>query len=488
MHIVFMTPETWPYARVGGLAEFSHDLPLALARMGHTVDVITLRCREGLELCKDLSRLDFELEIPVSWRTQQAVFYHHKPHERVNVYLIANDHYYERDGLYGNAFGDYEDNAERFIFFSRAALELLIALEKSPDIIHCNDWTTALVPLYLKTLYKEVEIFKNAASLLTIHNVQSQGVFWHYDMPLTGLDWEYFNQDVLEFHGKINFLKAGIFFADFISTVSHRYAREILTPQVARGLEGVILERFSRLSAIINGVDNDTWNPAVDPHIKAQYTADDLKGKKECKKELIREFKLSGEGDRPLMAFVGRLLDRRGLAILLPGLEKIIDMGADLVIMGFGEDHYHTSLAHFQSKQNGRLGLYVGYDMALAHKVMAGADMLIMPSKSEPCGLHQLHAMRYGTAPIVRAVGGLDDTIRDHSSTNPGVGFKFEDYTTNDMLRAVQRALDTYAETNEWQALVGRAMTRSYTWEQAAPRYVELYERARRLGESRQEA
>jgi starch synthase len=249
-----------------------------------------------------------------------------------------------------------------------------------------------------------------------------------------------------------------------------------------------MMERFSRLGAIINGVDNETWNPKNDPHIKANYTTADLAGKKECKKELVSEFKLSGQAKRPIIAFVGRLLDRRGLAILLPGLENIIEMGADLAIMGFGEDHYHTSLNHLNQAQKGSLGLYVGYDMPLAHKVMAGADMLIMPSRSEPCGLHQLHAMRYGTAPIVRAVGGLDDTIRDHSPINPGVGFKFEDYTTSDMLRAVQRALNTYAAADQWQELVRRAMTKSYTWEQAAPRYVELYERACRLRKSGQEA
>lgn len=481
MHIMFVSPEVWPFARVGGLAEVSHDLPLALGARGHTVDIVTIKTRLTPDLNEKLKLSDITLEVPVSWRNLPAEVYSLSLSEGVTAYLIGHDRLFDREGLYGNAFGDYEDNAERFIFFSRAALELALALGRKPDVIHANDWTTGLTPLYLKSLYQDQKLFDACGSLMSVHNLGNQGNFWHYDMPLTGLGWEYFTPETMEFYGKINFLKAGLVFADLISTVSPSYCKEILTPEMGFGLEGVLGSRAERLIPVINGVDYEVWNPKTDPHIAACYSADDLDPKTVCKDDLRRVFGLPIGENRPLLGYIGRLLDRRGMDIFAPALEQIMDMGLDVVLMGFGADHYHAYLEDLRRRRPGQMGLIIGYEMDLAHKITAGADMLLMPSRFEPCGLHQLHAMRYGTVPVVRATGGLDDTVQDHNEKQLGVGFKFKDYETSAMLSAVQRALRAYDDPIKWRAIMQRAMALNFSWERAALQYEEIYERARRL-------
>lgn len=485
MHIMFVSPEVWPFARVGGLAEVSHDLPLALGARGHTVDIVTIKTRLTPDLNDKLELLDITLEVPVSWRNLRVEVYRLSLSEGVTVYLTGHDSMFDREGLYGNAFGDYEDNAERFILFSRAALELALALKRKPDVVHANDWTTGLIPLYLKSLYRDQKLFDACGSLMSIHNLGNQGNFWHYDMPLTGLGWEYFTPEAMEFYGKINFLKAGLVFADVISTVSPAYAKEILTPEMGFGLEGVLQSRADRLMAVINGVDYNVWNPETDPHIAVRYKADNLEAKAECKQDLRRALNLPAGANRPMLGFIGRLLDRRGMDILAPALEQIMDMGVDVVLMGFGSDHYHTYLEDLRRKRPEQMGLVIGYEMDLAHKITAGADMLIMPSRYEPCGLHQLHGLRYGTVPVVRATGGLEDTVLDHTDERPGVGFKFKEHEIGAMLGAVRRALEAYEDTGQWRAIMQRAMALNFSWERAAAQYEEIYERARRLRLSR---
>ena len=411
MRILFVSPEVWPFMRVGGLAEVSHDLPLALGAAGHQIDLVTPKPRLVPEMEEKLTYLDLTLEVPVSWRQHQARVATLALSERVTAYLIVHEHLFDRDGLYGNAFGDYEDNAERFIFFSRASLELAKALGHGLDAIHLNDWTTGLIPLYLKSLYANEEIFSQAGSVFTIHNMAKQGVFWHYDMPLTGLGWEYFTPGAVEYFGKISMLKAGLVFADMVSTVSPSYANEIVTPQGGQGLDGVLQSRRTPLVSVLNGVDSDSWNPMSDSRLAANFSPQDLGPKAQCNQALREAFGLRSQGDGPLLAYVGRLLDRRGLDILAPALEGILELGVDVVVMGFGEDHYHNWLGQVNKRYPERLGLKVGYDMDMDHQMMAGADMLVMPSRFEPCGLHQMHAMRYGTIPVVRATGGLKDTV-----------------------------------------------------------------------------
>jgi len=481
MHIMFASPEVWPFARVGGLAEVSHDLTLALGAKGHRVDVVTLKTRLEPDLADKLNPTGIVLEVPVSWRTHRAEVYTLTLSETVTAYLISHDRLFDREGLYGNAYGDYEDNAERFVFFSRATAELAVALGNELDVLHANDWTTGLIPLYLKSLYREQKALLACGSLMTIHNLGTQGNFWHYDMPLTGLGWEYFTPEAVEFYGKINFLKAGLVFADMISTVSPRYAREILTQEMGFGLEGVLKSRGDRLVSVVNGVDYNMWNSMSDPFLAAPYGPQDLAPKLLCKNDLRQAFGLPAAPERPLLGFLGRLLDRRGLDILAPALERIMDLGLDVIVMGYGEDHYHAYLQDLQRRRAGQLGLFIGYQMDLAHKLMAGADMLIMPSRFEPCGLHQLHAMRYGTIPVVRATGGLDDTVSDHGPDQPGVGFKFSEYETQPMMDALGRALIAYQDKTQWQGIMRRAMALDFSWERAASEYEKIYERARRL-------
>jgi starch synthase len=478
---MFISPEVWPFKRVGGLAEVSHELPLALGERGHEVMVVTPKGRMSAEIEAQLNPTDISFEVPVSWRNHRAGVLSMPLSPQVTVYLISHEHLFDREGLYGNAFGDYEDNAERFIFFSRAALELAMALGRPLDIVHANDWTAGLVPLYLKSLYAQGEVFAGAGSLMTVHNLGNQGVFWHYDMPLTGLDWEYFTPEAIEFYGKINFLKAGLVFADMISTVSDRYAREVLKPEAGQGLEGVLKARTDRLAAITNGIDYAKWDPRNDPLLAASFSSENLTPKKDCQKELRRIFGLSEETERPLLVFIGRLLNRRGMDLIAPALDDILDLGVDMAFMGFGEDHYHAFLNDLNQRRPQNLGVYIGYDEDLDHKMMGGADILLMPSKYEPCGLHQMHALRYGTVPVVRATGGLDDTVSNHTDSKPGVGFKFKPYSSDALLQTIERALAAYQNQQLWTQIMRRGMDLDFSWNRVVLQYEQLYQRTQQL-------
>jgi starch synthase len=487
MHVMFLSPEVCPFNRVGGLAEVAHDLPRALGARGHRVEVVTPKCQMPPELEAKLEPVDLLLEVPVSWRRHRSEVHRYQAGEGVAVYFIGHEHLFDREGLYGNAYGDYEDNAERFIFYSRAAVELALAMGWELDVVHANDWTTGLVPLYLRSLYAAEPSLAGAGTLMSVHNLGNQGVFWHYDMPLTGLGWEYFTPHGLEFYGKINFLKAGLVFADLLTTVSPTYAKEILSPEMGGGLEGVLQSRRQRLTAVLNGIDYQAWDPASDPRLAAAYSADDLEPRARCTAALRREVGLPADSRRPLAAVVGRLLDRKGLDILAPSLEHLMDMGLEVVVMGYGEDHYHAFLQALARRRPDRLSLQLGYRMDLAHRIMAGADLLLMPSRYEPCGLHQMQAMRYGAVPVVRATGGLEDTVADHREGSPGTGFKFREFTSAALLSTVSRALECHQKPAQWQGVMRRGMAQDFSWERAANAYEELYQKAgelRREGEA----
>lgn len=488
MHIMFLSPEIFPFIRVGGLAEVAHDLPLALGKRGHRVDIVAPKCKMPAEQEALLEPLDLTLEVPVSWRRHRAEVFKHQLSPEVTVYFITHEHLFDRDGLYGNSYGDYEDNAERFIFYSRASVELALALGWELDVIHSNDWTTGLVPLYLKSLYADQTSLAGVGTLMAIHNLGAQGTFWHYDMPLTGLGWEYFTPQGVEFYGKINFLKAGLVFADVISTVSQTYAKEILKKEQGCGLEGVLGERKDRLLAVINGLDYTNWNPENDPRIAANYSAADLAPKKECCRALRESMGLPTGTKRPLTAVVGRLLDRKGLDLLAPAMEHVLDMGLDVIVMGHGEDHYHVLLKSLAAKRPERLAVQIGYKSDLAHQLMAGADILLMPSRYEPCGLHQMQALRYGTVPVVRATGGLEDTVLDQDADGAGTGFKFSEFSQDAMIDALSRALDAYSQPVLWQEIMKRGMSQDFSWDSAAPKYEEIYQLAKRMRLKRQGA
>ncbi len=478
MEIMFVSSEVAPFAKAGGLADVSHDLPKALAALGHSVSIVTPKHR-GSEIRGELRSLQQKISVTMTWKKEEAEIFASEIEGGVKVYLVGKDAYYDRQGIYGNAYGDYEDNAERFIFFSRSVLELCLALGLKPDVIHCNDWETALVPVYLKSLYRDVGPLSDAATVFTVHNLGAQGIFWVYDLSLTGLGWEYFTTETLEFYGNLNLIKGGLVFADQLTTVSPTYAREILTPELGFGLQGVITKRRNDLTPILNGVDYEVWDPRRDIHIAAPYGPDNLEPKNACREDLQRRFNLNRQKTGPVIGIVSRLLDRKGLDLVSVVFDRMLDMGVQFVIMGMGEDKYHN---FFQEKARLRpedVALAISYDEAAAHHIEAGADIFLMPSRYEPCGLDQLYGLRYGTVPIVRATGGLDDTVEDYDhDSKSGTGFKFADYTPEALFEAFQRALSVYADAEEWRNLMRSGMKKEFSWKKPAEQYLDVYARA----------
>ncbi|MEW5723663.1 MAG: glycogen/starch synthase, partial [Thermodesulfobacteriota bacterium] len=391
---------------------------------------------------------------------------------------VGCDDLYNRNGLYGNEYGDYEDNAERFIFFCRAVMEIACALDLEPDLVHCHDWPSGLVPLYVKTLYKDRPNLAGAATLFTFHNLGSQGIFWHYDFAMTGLGWEHFTPEGVEFHGRLNLTKAGLVGADLISTVSSQYAREVLTPEFAFGLEGVIAARKKDVYAVLNGVDYSVWDPASDRDIAANYSVESLELKARCREDLSGAFGLDQDG-RPIVAVISRLLDRKGFDLISAAMPRLLALDTKMVFMGLGEDKYHVLLGDLARANPGRVGVMVTYDKAMAHRIMAGADIFLMPSRYEPCGLEQLYGLKYGTVPVVRATGGLEDTIIDvNQHPEQGTGFKFRDYTPDALAQTLAAAVDLYQDKEAWPLLMRRGMAQNYSWTKAAAEYETLYQKA----------
>ena len=478
MNILFVSPEVFPFSRAGGLGDVSHFLPRALAEKGHRIWIVTPKYRQTEQAAIPLTFLEDNVRVPLSWREKRAQIFSAKVSDNIEVLFIGCDELFNRNGLYGNEFGDYEDNAERFIFFSRAVMELANKLQLKPDVVHCHDWPTGLVPVYLKTTYGEGESLSQAAVVFTFHNLGSQGIFWHYDFAMTGLGWELFTPEGLEFHNQLNMTKAGLIMADLVTTVSEKYAQEVLTSEYAFGLEGVLKARRADTHAVLNGVDYAIWDPAKDEEIAANYTPDNLDPKALCRTELSRAFGLK-EDDRPIVAVISRLLDRKGFDLISETFERFLSLNMKMVIMGMGEDKYHAMLSDLAEANPDRLGVKITFDKGLAHRIMAGADIFLMPSRYEPCGLEQLYGLKYGAVPVVRATGGLDDTIID-VKINPdsGTGFKFLDYTPDALFQALSDAVSLFSNKQEWQALMKRGMVQDFSWAASAAKYEKLYELA----------
>jgi starch synthase len=477
MKILFASSEAVPFAKTGGLADVSGSLPRVLAEMGHEVFLILPKYRSIDEKRFPLTKTGITLKVPIALRVETAEVYSCESVPRFHSLFLRKDAYYDRDQLYGTPSGDFEDNAERFTFFSRALLEAALALDINPDIIHCNDWQTGLAPVYLKTLYRNSSSLKPAASVFTVHNIGYQGLFWHYDLQLTNLGWELFTPQALEFYGKINFLKAGMVFADAVTTVSRKYMEEIQTPEFGAGLDGVLRDRKEDLYGILNGVDYDEWSPAKDPFIREQYGPADLKGKRACKADLQREFGLELRPEIPLIGMISRLDEQKGFDLIEAIMEKLMELGPQCVLLGTGKEKYHLLLESLQKKYPQQLGVKIAFNNVLAHKIEAGADMFLMPSRYEPCGLNQIYSLKYGTVPIVRATGGLDDTIADFNPLSAaGNGFKFRDYTASCLLEAIQRALQAYRDRPLWENLMVRGMLADFSWERSASEYLKVYQ------------
>lgn len=477
LNIVQVSPEAAPFAKTGGLADVVGALPLAEAELGHQVMVVMPLHRQVRKGRRKLTDLNLELSINLGPTRLKAVVYQGTLGRKVPTYFIGIDDYFDRAELYGTPQGDYPDNAERFSFFCWATLELLSSLKMTPDVIHCHDWQSGLVPVYQKLYFRHLS---SVATLLTVHNLAYQGVFPAEKLPATGLPWDLFHPGGVEFYGKISFLKAGLIFADLVNTVSEGYSREIQTAEYGCGLEGVLAERRDRLFGILNGVDYKDWNPATDKFLAANYTPENLAGKARCKQDLLKEFGLTGLEKKPLLGMISRLAEQKGFDLLEEAAPELLSLDLGLVILGTGDEKYQNLLKELAKAYPGKLGVKIAFDNKLAHKIEAGADIFLMPSRYEPCGLNQIYSLRYGTIPLVRATGGLDDSIEEFDpATGQGTGLKFANYDARELLQKVKEALEVYlSKPAAWKRLMTNAMACDFSWERSAQRYVELYMKA----------
>lgn len=466
MKVFICASEIVPFSKTGGLADVAGALPLVLEKHGIEVRLATPRYKivTGHPAIDGAGRLQvtgLSSDIDVA-----------KIGKNVQVYLIKNDKYFDRDGLYGDKAGDYADNLERFSFYCRRSLDLLKEINFKPDILHCHDWQTALIPVYLKTLYHKDNFYKDIKTLLTIHNLGFQGVFNKDEFPKLGLDWQLFNIDGLEFYHKINILKGGVIFSDLLNTVSPTYAGEIQTQESGCGLEGVLHKRKKGLSGILNGLDYELWDPEKDTYIYKPYSAGAFRDKYVNKKMLQEECRLSVQEDIPLFGMVSRLSEQKGLDLIGQSMEGLLGhCKLQIIVLGVGDAKYHELLQELAQKYPGNVSAQIKFDERLAHKIYAGADIFLMPSRFEPCGLGQMIALRYGTLPLVFKTGGLSDTV---SQVN---GFVFKEYTKEAFVRTVESAIAVYRSKRKWMELVKKAFTYNFSWEKSAGEYIRLYKK-----------
>src|ERR671924_988823 len=431
LRVVIVASEVVPFAKTGGLADVAGALPVALARLGHQVSVIMPRYPTIERAVRSLEKVQDRLAVPMGAHTEEGAVWSAKLTGQIPTYFIEHRTYFQRDALYATANGDYPDNAQRFAYFAKAALEACRALKLQPDIIHCHDWQAGLIPAYLKTVLQHDPAWASTSSLLTIHNIAYQGLFPPEVMEFLQLPPYTYSPDGIEFYSRVSYLKAGIVYADLINTVSPRYSQEIRTPEFGCGLDGILRYRAQDVHGILNGIDDREWNPARDRLIAARYTATNPSGKQVCKRDLLDTFGLSSEWlHAPVVGMVSRLVDQKGFDLIESAIHRMLALDLGLVVLGTGEARYEDLLRRLQERYPGKMGVSIGFDNGLAHKIEAGSDIFLMPSRFEPCGLDQMYSLRYGTIPVVRATGGLNDTVLDVDlETCRGTGFRFVDYT-----------------------------------------------------------
>lgn len=486
--IVMITSEMHPYAKSGGLADVCASLPAALAERGHGVSVIMPYYPQVMgQFCEQTQVCQQLLKVPFGAWEEWAQIRQIQIKPNFNIYFIEFNRYFDRPKLYDYNNVEYGDNAARYIFFCRAAMETIRLLEIRPDIIHTHDWHAALANVYLiSSLYRDLPDFAATRSVLTLHNLGYQGNFDKENLPLSGLGWEYFNPMCLEYHDRLNLLKGGIMTAHRVSTVSPTYAEEILSPEHGFGLEGSLhhCAARGRLEGILNGIDMHEWSPETDPLIPANFSAEKLKGKEACKAELQKTFALKPEPRKPLIGVVSRLASQKGIDVFLGVIQGLLDSGrAQVVILGAGEPALHQWIDFYARKYPGSFGSYIGYSNKLSHLIEAGADFFAMPSRYEPCGLNQMYSMRYGTLPIVRATGGLDDTVINYSAEglDNATGFKFYDLTGEALWGTLNWAIGIYEKFPEHiRQMQINGMKTDFSWNATARHYEVLYDNALR--------
>ncbi|HKW31847.1 MAG TPA: glycogen synthase GlgA [Candidatus Acidoferrum sp.] len=477
MRILFVASEGLPFSKTGGLADVVEALPKALVTLGHEVAVVLPRYR-GTEATSVVLP---SLTIPMGGaRLRFPAIVDGALLAGVRYFFVDDPAYFDREGLYGAGGKDYPDNAERYAEFCHAAIELAKHIWPA-DVFHCHDWQTALVPLLLRTLYSDDPLVKNIPVVFTIHNMGYHGQFSKDVLDRVGIPATVFHPEGIEFYGSVNLLKGGLVYSDYLTTVSRKYAQEIQTREFGHGLDGVARNRADRLVGILNGVDYGAWDPAKDSLIAANYSAKDLDGKQKCKQDLLQTFGLPQEHlECPVIGIVSRFADQKGFDLIAEKAHELMKEDLVLVVLGTGDKKYERLFGALAATHPGRVGLKIAYDNTLAHKVEAGADMFLMPSRYEPSGLNQMYSLKYGTVPIVRATGGLDDSIRTFDLEHgTGTGFKFKEYSGEALLYAVRQALHHYMDERIWKRIQLNGMAKDFSWKGPAREYANLYEAAR---------
>lgn len=480
MKILIAASEVVPFAKTGGLADVAGALPKALRALGHDVRVIMPKYKKIDDEKFKIRDTGKEFKINIALfdhigTIKETVI----PGSDVPVYMIDNTEFFYRDEIYRTPQGEYWDNAERFLFFSKGILEACRALDWQPDIINCNDWHTGLVPVFLKTTYAQDPFFKGTATCYSIHNIAYQGFFSKELMSHAGLPWEIFNMHQLEFYDGINYMKGGIVFADVVNTVSKRYKEEIETPEYGYNLEGTLRHRREDLHGILNGIDYEHWDPMTDKDLPANYGADTVEKKEESKKKLLEMVGLKYVENVPVIGLVSRFDDQKGLDMISRIMEEMMRLNIQFVVLGTGEERYHQMFRHWASVFPQKLSANIMFDNNLAHMIYAGSDMFLMPSHFEPCGLGQLISLKYGTIPVVRETGGLADTVKSYNfKDKKGNGFSYAGYYPTDLYNTIRVAVDTYKNQPVWRKIQQNGMKEDFSWIHSAQRYVELYDLA----------
>lgn len=479
MKILFVSSEVAPYAKTGGLADVSAALPGALSDLGHEVIIVTPLYRATREAKSGLKEKIGSLAVNGGCGAEGARVFT-DPAASIPIYCIEHNGYFDRPGIYGENGRDYWDNAGRFAFFCRAALEVCRQLKFIPDVIHCNDWHTALIPAYLRHHLLFREAFLRTATVLTVHNLAYQGRFGAEHFCATGLPRSLFDINGFEYYGAVNYLKGGILAADKLTTVSPSYAAEILEPEHGWGLDSVLRLRRDDLCGILNGIDTKVWDPTTDPYIPKNYSWENPEGKKWCKHALLRELGMHDDADKPVVSFVSRLVEQKGLDLLAAAIPGLREMNIRLIVHGEGDEQYHVILTRLGRDYPELLRIRIPYDDRFSHRLQAGSDMVLMPSRFEPCGLTPIYGLRYGSIPVVRGTGGLKDSVKSYTPpAGDGNGFRFHEYDAGALLEKVREAASLFRKEEQWRRVMRNAMSGEFSWRSSAVRYVRVYEAAR---------
>jgi starch synthase len=502
LRVVLASSEAVPFSKTGGLADVVGALAKSLDHLGHDVTLIVpdyFLMRQSAKGLPEITETGLRFSISMNGRLVFGqVNWTILPGTNVRVLLVRQPEYFDRRQLYQEHGHGYVDNCERYCFFSRAVLEICRQMVLRPDVIHCNDWQTGLIPALLHSQYPDRPGFEKTSTVMTLHNMAYQGRFWHFDMPLTGMDWKYFNHHQMEAWGDLNLLKTGIAFSDQITTVSPTYAKEICHSDGGYGLEGLLNYRKRDLVGILNGIDDDVWNPEIDPHLPAKFSAATVNtGKPQCKTYLQKRMNLPESPDAMLFGMVSRMADQKGFDLVMGSADRLLSQDIQMVFLGTGDPHYEGQIRDLAARYPNKVAVQIGFDDSLAHQIEAGSDAFLMPSQFEPCGLNQMYSLKYGAVPVVRKVGGLADSVVNFESDaatpeaiarslQVGTGFVFADYTRDAFASTAERAIQTYAQKPVWQKLMQNGMAGDWSWTRSAQLYVDTYRNAmnRRSGRS----